>query len=74
MVSIVENNNKENYVPRTAAKVMVKIPHPVQVKAEKRNKDILLVKTAVALKTKPKRLNGNNIQMSDLPEFAKEKW
>lgn len=26
------------------------------------------------MKTKPKRINGNNVRISDLPEFAEAKW
>jgi len=34
----------------------------------------MLGKTMVTMKTKLKLLNGNNVQMFDLPEFAGEKW
>lgn len=44
------------------------------VKVEKSREDAPLVKTTVATKAKPKRLNGNNVRMSDLPEFAEAKW
>lgn len=65
---------------------MVKIPPPVRAKAakpkeesapvkEQKSKKIPVpVKTEVAVKTKPKRLNGNSVRMSDLPSFAEEKW
>ena len=46
----------------------------VPVKVEKSKDETLLVKVTVATKMKPKRLNGNNVRMSDLPEFAAEKW
>ena len=64
----------EDYVPHPATKkVATKIPHPVQVKAEKHKK----IKTAAVKSVKTtvtKRLSGNNVRMSDLPKFAQEKW
>jgi len=80
--------NQEDYVPHPALKkAAAKIPGPVRVKVTAKRKDgsvpvkvekpkdeTLLVKATVATKMKPKRLNGNNVRMSDLPEFAAEKW
>jgi len=86
LVSIVatESDEEEEYVPRaTTKKAAVKVPPPVQVKVEKHKaqpmevkakKNPVLGKTMVAVKTKLKRLNRNNVQMSDLPEFTGEKW
>ncbi|KIM39261.1 hypothetical protein M413DRAFT_29440 [Hebeloma cylindrosporum] len=84
LVSIVSSDKEEDYIPHPAVKkVAAKIPHPVRVKATKRNEvsvpvkiekptnDSLPAKTA---KAKRKRLNGNNVRMSDLPEFAEGKW
>lgn len=73
---------------RPATKGAVKIPPPVRlgvkatnrkemsvpVKVQKPKNDSIPVKTAVAVRVKPKRLNGNNVRMSDLPDFAEEKW
>ena len=42
------------------------------VKVQKPKKDPVRVKTAVVVKAK--RLNGNNVRMSDLPKFAEGKW
>ena len=47
------------------------LAQPVEVKAKK---NPMLGKTVVTVKTKLKHLNGNNVRMSDLPEFAGEKW
>jgi hypothetical protein len=75
-----DEHSEEEYVPHAASKKLaVKTSHAShhgpQVKAEQCNKDSLRTKTVTrALKTKVKRLNGNNVQMSDLPEFAREKW
>jgi len=60
----------------------VKIPPSVRVKAAKRQEesvprkknDPAPVKTTVTTKKQPKRLNGNNVRMSDLPEFTEGKW
>ena len=69
-----DEDSEEEYVPHPASKkVAAKISCPVPVKVERYNKDSLPTKT-VTVKTKVKRLNGNTVQMSDLPEFAKEKW
>jgi hypothetical protein len=83
LVSIVATSDEE-YVPRAITKkAAVRVPPPVRVKVEKlkaqpievkAKKNPALGKTVVAAKTKPKRLNGNNVRMSDLPEFAGEKW
>ncbi|KAF8810007.1 hypothetical protein BYT27DRAFT_7209634 [Phlegmacium glaucopus] len=82
LVSIEE----EEYAPRAAAKmVAVEIPPLVRVKTEKHKEDSMpvkaqmskkgsVVKTAVAVKSKPQCLNGNNVQMSHLPEFAEAEW
>jgi hypothetical protein len=87
LVSIVASDKEEEYVPHSAVrKAAVRIPLPVQAKAAKRKEksapvkterskdDSMPVKTAVAMKIKPKRLNGNNVRMSDLPKFAEGKW
>src|ERR1700678_2156163 len=77
LVAIVatQSDNDEEYIPLPAAKkAAAKIPPPVRVKAQKSKKNPIPVKTAIAMNTKPKRLNGNNVRMSDLPEFADEKW
>ena len=79
LVSIVPAESDKEYVPRTTSKkAAVKTP-PVRIKVEKSvavkaKKNPVLGKPAVAAKTKPKRLNGNNVRMSDLPEFAEKKW
>jgi len=66
-----DEDSEEDYIPHPSKK----IPRPVHVKAEKRNKDSLPTKTTVTgVKTKTKRLNGNNVRMSDLPKFAEAKW
>ena len=88
LVSIVaaESDKEEEYAPRAAAKkAAVKIPPPVRVKAVKHKEESMpvkaqmskkgsVVKTAVAVKAKPKRLNGNNVRIYDLPGFAETEW
>jgi len=82
LVSIVagEDDEENEYAPHA-----VKIPCAVHIKTEKHKEDSIPVKaqmpkkgsvakTAVAMKSKPRRLNGNNVQMSDLPEFAEAEW
>ena len=49
-------------------------PVAAPAKAGKLKNDSMPVKTVIAGKTKPKRLNGNNVRMTDLPEFAEQKW
>lgn len=56
-------------------------PMPVKSRKHKNNSvaakiqsNSIPVEIAVATQTKPKHLNGNNVQMSDLPGFAEEKW
>jgi hypothetical protein len=67
------SGEEEDYVPRPSKKVVVKAPRQV-VKVEKDNKKPLSTMTVTMPKTKTKRLNGNTVRMSDLPEFALEKW
>lgn len=87
LVSIATSDKEEEYVPPPAArKAAVKIRPSVRAKAkhkeeslpvkEQRPKnDSAAVKTVAKTKPKPaKRLNGNNVRMSDLPEFAEAKW
>ena len=74
MVSIVASDEEE-YVPHAATKKFaIKTPRPVQVKSEKRNEGSVPVTTAVIPKPKARRLNGNNVRRSDLPDFAQGKW
>ena len=71
MVSIV-SSDEEDYVPHIATKkIAIKTPRPVQVKSEKRNERSM---PAVIPKPKARRLNGNNVRRSDLPDFAQAKW
>jgi len=73
MVSIVASDEEE-YVPHAATKkIAIKTPRPVQVKSEK-NEGSVPVTTAVIPKPKARRLNGNNVRRSDLPNFAQGKW
>jgi len=87
LVSIATSDKEEEYVPPPAArKAAVKMRPPVRAKAkhkeeslpvkEQRPKnDSVAVKTVAKTKPKPaKHLNGNNVQMSDLLEFAEAKW
>lgn len=65
------------YVPHPAAKKVTaklkpEIPRPAndaRVKSQKHEKD-----QASTVKNKTKRLTGNNVRISDLPEFAQAKW
>jgi hypothetical protein len=67
------------YVPHPAAKkIAAKVPCPrprpaIQVKAERSAKPMPIA-APVKAKAKAKHLNGNNVQMSNLPEFAQTKW
>jgi hypothetical protein len=90
LVSIATSDKEEEYVPPPAArKAAAKIRPPVRAKAAKHKEESLpvikeqrpkndsaaAVKTVAKTKSKPvKRLNGNNVRMSDLPEFAEVKW
>lgn len=67
LVSIELTDDEADYIPHPAKKVSTKTTRPVQVKMEKRENNI-------ALKTKTKRLNSNNVRVSDLPDFAQDKW
>ena len=49
-------------------------PVAAPTKAGKPKNDSIPVKTVIAGKMKPKRLNGNNVRMTNLPEFTKQKW
>ena len=67
LISIVPaESDKEEYIPRTTSKkAAVKTP-PVQIKVEKSvavkaKENPVLGKPTVAVKTKPKRLNRNNV-------------
>ena len=67
------SEDEAEYVPHPAAKkVAAKNPHPVHVKAEEHEKN-RKVQTAAKKKTR-RRMNGNNVRISDLPEFAQAKW
>ncbi|KDR66446.1 hypothetical protein GALMADRAFT_232506 [Galerina marginata CBS 339.88] len=88
LVSIVaaETDEEKEYAPRAAAKkAAVKIPPPVRVKTVKPKEESMPVKaqtskkgcvarTVVPVKSKPQRLNGNKVRVSDLPEFAEAGW
>ena len=64
-------DEEADYVPHPAAKkIATKVSRTAQVKVQKHEK----IMTAVTVKTKTKRLNGNNVRMSDLPEFAQGQW
>ena len=56
-----------------AKKAAARIPRPVHVKLEKRDKNSMPAVTSKT-KIKAKRLNGNNVRVADLPEFAQRKW
>lgn len=73
-MAIVESDEDEDYLPPLAArKVTKKVAPPVRVKAVKHkeepaqikipkpNKKPVPVKTAIVVKTKPKRISGNNV-------------
>ena len=67
-------DEEEEYVPHPVAKkAAARIPCPVHVKSENYNESSM---PAVTLKTKikAKRLNGNNVRVANLPEFAQRKW
>ena len=49
-------------------------PVAAPAKAGKPKNDFIPVKTVIAEEMKPKCLNGNNVWMTNLPEFAKQKW
>ena len=73
LVSIT-TDEEEEYAPHpTEKKAAARIPRP---KSEKNNKGSTSVMTAVTVKekNKAKRLNNNNIWVTDLPEFAQKKW
>jgi hypothetical protein len=76
MVSIAASDKEDKYVPHAAAKktAMKTLRPTVQVKSEKRDKGSMPVAKADIPKQKAKRLNGNNVRMSDLPDFARGKW
>jgi hypothetical protein len=73
------NQEDSDYVPHPALKkAAAKISGPVRVKVAAKckveePKDEATVTTKTRIKG-PKRLNGNNVRMSDLPEFAAAKW
>jgi len=66
-VSIQLTEDEEEYVPPPAAKRVTEKKVSVKVKAQKNP-----IETSVP-KLK-KRLTGNNVRISDLPEFAQAKW
>jgi len=66
-VSIQLTEDEEEYVPRPAAKRVAEKKVSVKVKVQKNP-----IETSVP-KLK-KRLTGNNVRISDLPEFAQAKW
>ena len=60
---------KKVAVNKVTAKVKTTHPASVHVKTQKHEKD-----QAMTVKNKTKRLTGNNVRISDLPEFAQAKW
>ena len=61
LVSIVTTDEEEEYVPHPVAKKAVaRIPRPVHVRSEKRDKGSMPAVTSKT-KIKAKRLNGNNV-------------
>ena len=75
-MSIVLTEDREEYVPRPTVNAAKKFKAkeknpPAHVKPWKHEND-RAIETAVKKKTK--RLTGNNVRISDLPEFAQEKW
>lgn len=73
-IILTKDEDLEGYVTCTVAKkvttkkVSAKILCPAHVKTQKHEREET-IKPVVT-----KRLTGNNVQMSDLPEFAQEKW
>ena len=73
-IATLATDEEEEYVPHPVAKkAAARIPRPLHVKSENHNESSM---PAVTLKTKikAKRLNGNNVWVADLPEFAQRKW
>lgn len=74
--------DEEEYVPHPAAKKVtarnniakkaVERKIPVKVKVEMSDRQAN--ETVATAKRTRRRLNGNNVRVSDLPEFAQGKW
>lgn len=74
LVTIATTDEGEEYVPHPVAKkAAARIPRAVHVKSENHNKSSMATVTSKT-KIKAKRLNGNNVRVADLPEFAQRKW